>query len=327
MLGIMLILTLALLYGYLNGVNGSASIVATVVTSRALSPRMALALAGAGICAGPLFLGVAVANTIGAELVGVQAITVPVVVAGLAGAILWSSFTVWSKIPTSISQSLIGGLIGAAWAGFGHQAILPQGLSKVLVGLFLSPVLGIVAGFLLVRLCYWMVASLPPSRINHWFNRGQVFLSFLVAMAFGANDGQKIMGIVTLGLVATGTLQSFAVPLWVAVFSALAISLGAMIGGLRLINTLGNKVYRVRPVHGFGAQMSSATVILSAAVLGGPVSGSHVVTSAIVGAGSADRVSMIRWGMVQRILVSWFLTLPASAVAGAVTYTSLLWLL
>lgn len=317
--GIFWILVLAMLYGLLNGLHGSASIVATIISSRALGPRQALILAAIGMTLGPLLLGVAVANTIGAELIENDAATAQVIIAGMLGAVLWSALAFWLRIPTSISQALIGGLVGAVWAGYGLEAVRPGGLNKTLIALFLSPLLGLVVGFLAVRLSYIASASATP-HINKWFKRGQVLLSVIMAVAFGANDGQKIMGIVTLGLVTTGMLNVFHVPLWVAVFSAVIMGIGTVIGGWRLIHTLGGKFYKIRPIHGFGAQFASGGVILAAALLGGPVSGSQVITSAIVGAGSADRLQMVRWGVARQILISWLLTLPLSALVGAAAY-------
>lgn len=313
------ILILCLVYGYLNGLHGSASIAATMISSRATSPRNALMLATVGIALGPFVFGVAVANTIGTQLITAQATTVQVIMAALAGAIIWSSLTLWFKLPTSISQSLVGGLFGAVIVGYGSNAIMLPGFLKIMLALFLSPILGVFVGFGLVRLCYRFAGSASPS-ISRWFNRAQVLVSMLLAMSFGANDGQKIMGMVVLGMVASGAMDGFSVPLWVIVFSTFAISLGTFVGGWRLINTLGRNFYKIRPVHGFGSQFASATVLLCVGVLGGPVSGSQVITSAIVGAGSADRIQKIRWGVVQRILASWLLTIPISGAISGIIY-------
>jgi PiT family inorganic phosphate transporter len=237
----------------------------------------------------------------------------------LLAALCWNTMTFWLKIPSSNSQALIGGLVGAIWAGFGSQAILMPGLIATLVALIISPLLGMAAGFWLVRLCYLLTSAATP-HINQWFNRGQIFLGFVLAVAFGANEGQKLMGVVTLGLMATGFLKTFTIPLWVIVFSASTMGIGALLGGWRLIHTLGDKFYKIRPIHGFGAQLASGTVVFAAALLGGPVSGSQVVTSAIVGAGSADRIKKVRWSIVRDIVAAWVLTLPLSMLIGAVCY-------
>ena len=314
-----LILLLALTYGYLNGQHGSASIVATIISSRALGPRQALVLAALGIAAGPFLLGVAVANTIARDLIAPEANTVPVVVAALTGAIVWSAVTFWLHVPSSISQALIGGIVGAVTVASGWDAVQLPGLLRTLAALFLSPVLGLIAGFWVVRLSYTLASGATP-HANVWFKRWQVVVSILMAIAFGANDGQKIMGMIVLGLLATGVTESYVVPTWVIAFSAASIAIGTLAGGWRLIHTLGGKFYKIRPIHGFGAQMASAIVMVGAALLGGPVSGSQVVTSAIVGAGSADRIQQVRWVIARNIVAGWLLTLPMSAATAALTY-------
>jgi len=313
------ILLLTLVFGYLNSLNGAASIVATLISSRALSPRRAVLLAALFMCSGPFLLGVAVAGAVGTDMVAVRAQTAHVLVAALAGAIAWVIVAVWLKIPSSTTQAFVGALVGAVWIGFGRDAVLVPGLTKTLLALFLSPVLGIIGGYWLVKACYVCSASASP-QVNVWFKRGQVPLCALLALAYGANDGQKIVGILVFGLVATGLIQSFAVPEWVVALSALTMLLGTLLGSWRLIHTLGNKFYHIRPVHGFGAQVASGTILLSASLLGGPVSSSQVITSAIVGAGSAERMQLVRWQAVRRILSGWLLTLPISALAGAVIY-------
>lgn len=316
------IIVLAIGYGYLNGLHGSASIVATLISSRSLNPRGALMLAALGVTIGPFLFGVAVANTIGAKLISGEASTAAVVVAALISTLAWSSLTFRLSIPSSISQTLVGSLIGAAWAGYGHQAILAGGLKTTLAGLFLSPVLGLIVGFLLIRLILRLSASATP-HINRWFRRGQVIISFFMAMSFGANDSQKMMGVITLGLVATDYSDAFIVPTWVMVISAFSMGFGTWMGGWRLIHTLAGKFYKIRPIEGFGAQLTSSLVILGAGLLGGPVSGSQVVTSAIVGVGSGDRIQKVRWLQVERILVGWGLTIPVAALLGAFVYRAI----
>jgi inorganic phosphate transporter, PiT family len=321
-LSIILILALALVYGYLNGLHGSAVVVATMVSSRAMSPRWALVLAALGISAGPFLLGVAVANTLGGQLVAGHTATLYIVAAALLGAIIWSTLCLWLKIPSSISQALIGGMVGAMVVAFGLNAVEMPGMDKTLIALLLSPVLGMLVGFVALRLSYRLCKSATP-RANQWLNRGQVLASLLLAVSFGANDAQKLMGVITLGLVATGFLNVFAVPLWVVAFCAGAIGLGSFVGGQRLIRTVSGKFYRIRPIHGFSAQVASSAVIFGAALLGGPVSGSQVITSAIIGAGSSERVQQVRWGMVGQIATGWLLTLPFSAIVGALIYVLL----
>jgi len=314
------LIMLALTYGYLNGLTISSSIVATIISARALNPRGALLVAGVGVFLGPFLLGTTVANTIGAELIKVNRSSGSnVLLAALISTICWGILTLSISIPSSYSQTLVGSLIGAAWMDGGKDAIILSGLTKTLVGLFLSPVLGLLISYLLLRILVRLSEIASPS-VNWWFNRGQVLFSFLLAVSFGANDGQKIMGIIALALVSTQAVPSFQIATWVIFVSAVSIGLGALIGGRQLISTLGKKFYKIRPIEGFGAQIASVTVLFSASLLGGPVSGSQVTTMAIVGAGSADRIQKIRWYAVQRILIGWFVTIPSAALLSGVVY-------
>lgn len=315
----MILVLIALPFGFFNGLHDSSNVVATVISTRALSPRRALWMAALANGFGPLVFGVAVATTIGDEVVASEAVTLPVVYAALLAAILWNIITLVFGIPSSTSHALIGGIMGAVWAGFGFDHLEPVGLSKVMIALFFSPVIGMVAGYYIVKLSMFLARGATP-HINIWFQRGQLLTAATLAMSHGSNDAQKTMGIITLGLVATGDLETFTVPLWVILASAGAIGLGTLFGGWSLIRTLGGKFYRVRPIHGFSAQTASSGVILGAALLGGPVSTTHVVSSAIVGAGSAERVQKVRWGVVNNIFYSWLLTIPAAGILGALIH-------
>ncbi len=306
-------------YGYMNGHVVSATIVSSVVSSHAINIREAFWLAAISMFIGPFLLGTAVANTIGAQLIAPQATTLPVISAALIGTILWSSITLWLKIPVSISQALVGGLIGASWAGFGHDAILQAGLMKALLGLFISPILGLVVSYLVIKLSYRALAHASP-HLNLWLKRSQIALSILLALALSANDSQKIMGVLILCLIASGYLKGFTVPPWVILFSATSIGLGSLVGSRRLIHTIGGKFYKVRPIHGFSTQFASDLVLFGAAVLGTPVSGSQIITCAVVGAGSADRIQKVRWAVLRNILIAWVLTIPLSALVSALGY-------
>jgi PiT family inorganic phosphate transporter len=310
---------IALVFGFYNGLHDSSNVVATVISTRAMRPRLALWMAAIANAVGPLIFGVAVAKTIGHEVVAERAVTLPVVYAALLAAILWNIITLKLGIPSSTSHALIGGMAGPVLAGYGTSAILVNGLLKVLLSLFLSPILGMLAGYWIIKVCLFLARGASP-RVNIWFQRGQILTAATLALSHGTNDAQKTMGVITLGLVATGSLSHFYVPTWVILLSATAIGLGTLLGGWSLIRTLGAKFYRVRPIHGFSAQTASSLVILGAALLGGPVSTTHVVSSAIVGAGSAERVQKVRWGVVNNIVVSWFLTIPAAAALGALLY-------
>jgi PiT family inorganic phosphate transporter len=316
---LIVIIAIALIFDFLNGFHDSSNIVATMISSRAMSPRNALLMTAIAEFAGPFLFGVAVATTIGSEVVDPAAITSAVIVAALVSAILWNLLTWYFGWPSSTSHALIGGLLGAVAVAAGIDTINVDGLLKVVVALFLSPMLGFVFGYLLLKLIYFLARGATP-RINSLFKRGQWGTSLALALSHGTNDAQKTMGIIAMAMVTTGYVEQFHVPWWVIALSAGAIALGTASGGWRLIETLGGKFYKIRPVHAFGSQLASATVILGAALLGGPVSTTQVVSSSIMGAGSADRVSKVRWTVARDIAVAWLLTIPVSALMAAGIY-------
>jgi len=310
------LIALALLFGFLNGFSDSSSIVATVIASRAMSPRRALAITAASEFIGPFLFGVAVANAVGRGLVEPAAVTSSVVIAGVAAAILWNRVTWLLSLPSSSSHALVGGLMGAAILSAGVSVINLWGLIKILLVLFTSPPLGFAVGFGLMRLILFLAQSATP-RINDWFRQGQLFTAVALALSHGANDSQKTMGIITMGLVTAGQLSSFEVPLWVVAASAAALALGSSLGGWRLIRTLGGRIYTIRPVHGFASHIASSLVVVGAALTGGPVSATQVIGSSIMGVGSAERLSKVRWDVAREMLVAWGLTIPAAMALGA----------
>ena len=299
-----------------------SNIVATIIFSRAMSPRKALLMTAVAEFSGPFLFGVAVAKTIGEGIVLPQAIDLWVLLAALITAISWNLFAWYFGIPSSSSHALIGGIIGAVAAAAGFGAVQITGVGKVLLALFLSPVLGLVIGFLITRLVFFL-SRRASMKINIFFKNAQILTGLGLALSHGANDAQKTMGVITLGLVVAGVLPTFNVPTWVIAISAGAIALGTSIGGYRLIKTLGGRFYKIKPVHGFTAQISSAVIILGAALLGGPVSTTQVVSSSILGAGSAQRVNMVRWGVAGNILIAWVLTIPTTILLSGGLY----WLL
>jgi len=315
----------ALLFDFLNGFHDSSNVVATIISSRALSPRTALLMSALAHFSAPFLFGVAVARTIGHEVVAEGAVTVPVILAASLSAIVWNVVTWWFGIPSSSSHALIGGLVGAVGVGFGLHHIQLNGLGKVLIALFASPLLGLTVGYMVMRLVLFLVRGASP-RVSRLFKRLQWFTSLGLALSHGTNDAQKTMGIITMGLVATGYLSRFVVPPWVILLSATAIALGTATGGWRLIRTLGAKFYKIRPIHGLASQLSSAAVIMAAALLGGPVSTTHVVSSSILGVGSAERLSKVRWGVAGNIVMAWVITIPASAAMAALLYRPIVWL-
>jgi PiT family inorganic phosphate transporter len=313
------IIGVALFFDFINGFHDSSNVVATMISSRAMSARKALALSAAAHFCGPFFFGVAVATTIGHDVVDPRAITIAVIFAALLAAIIWNLITWVLGIPSSSSHALVGGLIGAVSVDFGFAVIQVRGLFKVIAALFISPILGLVAGYLLMRLVLFLARGASP-RINWAFKRAQIITSLALALSHGTNDAQKTMGIIAMALVTLGHLSEFSIPWWVIALSAGAISLGTALGGWRIIRTLGTKFYKIRPVHGFTAQVASACIILGAAFLGGPVSTTQVVSSAILGVGSATRFSRVRWNVAGSILAAWVLTIPASALLAALLH-------
>jgi PiT family inorganic phosphate transporter len=306
----------AVLFDFLNGFHDSSNVVATIISSRAMSPRTALALSAVAHFCAPFLFGVAVATTIGHDVVDPATITIGLILTALLSAIIWNLATWFVGIPSSSSHALIGGIVGAVGADSGLSTIKIAGLEKVLAALFLSPVLGLLIGYLFMKLVLFLARGASP-KINWLFKRLQTVTSLALALSHGTNDAQKTMGILTMGLVTGGYLPHFIVPWWVVLVSALALSLGTAFGGWRIIRTLGGRIYRIRPIHGFTSQATSASVILGAALLGGPVSTTQVVGSAIMGVGSAERLSKVRWGVAGNIFTAWLVTIPVTALMAA----------
>jgi PiT family inorganic phosphate transporter len=315
------LIALALIYSFLNGIHDSSNIVATVISSRAMSPRRALLLTAVSEFCGPFIFGTAVATTIGHDLVNLKLVNTEMVIAALLSAIGWGLLTWFLGIPSSSSHALFGGIAGAVGAGAGLSALQFQGLLTVLIALLISPLLGLLVGYLAIRVVVslaWAKGATP--QINSFFRQTQRFTSIGLALSHSSNDAPKAMGMMVMGLVSLGYLPQFQVPLWVALTCAGAIALGTGLGGWRLIRTLGAKFYKIRPVHGFSAQLSSFAIILLADLLGGPVSVSQVASSAIMGVGAGERLSKVRWGVARNIAIAWFLTTPVTAVLGMLFY-------
>ena len=310
---------LALLFDFLNGFHDGANVVATIIASRAMSARGALVLAALANLAGPFLLGVAVAQTIGTEVVKPHAIGIAVLLVALCSACLWDLLTWYLRLPVSSSHALIGALLGAALADVGLSAILPQGLWKIALAMLLAPLAGLAAGLLMMAATRRCLRDASP-KANLWLSRAQVLTATALALSHGANDAQKTMGVLALGLLLLGVTPVFAIPWWVIAPCACAMALGTALGGSRLIRTLGLGLYRVRPIHGFSAQLASALVILSASLSGGPVSSSQVVSMAIAGAGAAERSSKVRWNVLGEIALAWVLTMPLCALLASLMY-------
>jgi PiT family inorganic phosphate transporter len=316
---LIVVVVLALVFDFLNGIHDSSNIVATMISSRAFRPQTALTMTAIAHFLGPFIFGVAVAKTIGDEIAETGVLTLHVITACLIGAIIWNLATWFLGIPSSSSHALIGGMVGAIAVGAGFDAIKLSGLEKVLIALFTSPIIGFALGFVLMRIIFFLVRGATPS-INVFFRRSQLVTALAMSFSHGTNDAQKTMGIITLSLVIGGVLPEFKVPLWVIATSAGAIALGTALGGWRLIKTLGGKFYKIRPIHGFTSQMTSAIVILGASLVGGPVSTTQVVSSAIIGVGSAERLGKVRWSVAGDIVTAWIVTIPATALVSAGIY-------
>jgi PiT family inorganic phosphate transporter len=316
---IVIIIALALIFDFLNGIHDSSNIVATMIASRAFSPRTALGMTAVANFIGPFIFGVAVAETIGNEVVDAEAISLLVILTALLSAITWNILTWYLGFPSSSSHALVGGLVGAVLVGAGWEAILLPGLTKVLLTLLTSPLIGFLFGYLFLKILILLSWNATP-KVNTIFKRSQVFTSISLALSHGTNDAQKTMGIITLTLVTAGVLEEFVVPQWVVFACATMIALGTAVGGWRLIRTLGGKIFRIKPIDGFASQLSSSVVILGASLIGGPVSTTQVVSSSIMGVGAAERKNKVRWGVGKDIAIAWVLTIPATALLAAGLY-------
>jgi PiT family inorganic phosphate transporter len=319
---IVLLILLSITFDFLNGMRDGSNFAATIVSSRALSLRQSLWVAGVAVFIGPLVIGVSVAYTFGRNIVLPGSININEILAALLAGVAWNILSWWLSMPSSSTHAVLGGLLGAVIVGVGWGAILINGLERVLISLFISPLLGLLAGFLVTKLVFFLARYATP-RINIFFRQVQLPTEIFLALSYGGNDAQKTMGLIPMGLVVAGLLPSFRVPVWVMLLSAGVTALGVILSGQRLIRTLGGRFYKIRPVHGFSSQLSAALVILGAALLGGPVSSSQVITSSILGVGSADRINQVRWRLAGSIIQSWLLTIPVCALLGGLSYLAL----
>jgi len=317
---------LALFFDYSNGFHDAANVVATIITTGALSPRKALLMAAIGEFFGPFLFGTAVAQTIGKNIIDIStfdtkvlSLSISLVIAALIGAIAWNLITWFRGLPSSSSHALVGGLVGAVWVAYGPDKILWKGLLYVVSVLIISPILGLIFGTLFFKITLRLSQNATP-KAKYFFNRMQILSSIALSLSHGANDAQKSMGLITLSLVILGLSPTFHIPFWVVAACSAAIALGTASGGWRIIKTMGSRIYRLRSVHAFCAQTSSAAVILGASLVGGPVSTTHVVSSSIMGVGAGQRISAVRWGVAKNIIVAWFITIPASAVMAGLSF-------
>jgi PiT family inorganic phosphate transporter len=314
------LILVALVFDYINGFHDAANSIATIVSTRVLSPGKAVIWAAFFNFVAAFAFGTAVARTVGAGMIDIRIVTFAVIFGGLTGAIIWDLITWFFGLPTSSSHALIGGYAGAAVAKAGFAAILLDGWTKTVVFIFLSPLIGLVAGLVLMTSIFWVFRWTPPSRVDRWFRRLQLVSAAFFSLNHGANDAQKTMGIIASILFAAGYIKTFYIPFPVVLAAHTAISLGTLAGGWRIIHTMGSKITKLQPVGGFAAETGAAIALFIATQTGVPVSTTHAITGAIVGVGATRRLSAVRWGVAGQIVWAWVLTIPAAFAIGAGSY-------
>ncbi|MGG3308575.1 inorganic phosphate transporter [Paenibacillus lautus] len=321
MLVLVIVVFLALAFDFINGFHDTANAIATSVSTRALKPRVAILLAASmNFIGAMLFTGVA--KTIGGSVADPTKLDngIEVVIATLLAAIIWNLVTWWFGLPSSSSHALIGALAGAVFVGAGSDMLNYAGFKDIVLALILSPIIAFVIGYLVMQLLKVIFAKRSPHTVNKGFRTMQIFTAALQSFTHGTNDAQKAMGIITFALVTSGQLTEMEVPLWVKISAATAMALGTSIGGWKIIKTMGTKIFKIEPINGFAADFSAASVIFSATLLHLPISTTHAITSAILGVGSAKRFSAVKWSLAGRIIVTWFITIPITAVLAGIIF-------
>ncbi|MGE4263785.1 MAG: anion permease [Desulfovibrio sp.] len=316
------IVALALFFDYTNGAHDSANAIATIVSTKVLSPKTAVIMAALLNLVGAL-IGEQVAKTIGSGIVNAEVVAgcQTIVLAALFGAILWNLLTWYLGLPSSSSHALIGGLIGAAVAYSGFEALnFISIFKKVIIPLVLSPMAGFVGGYLIMVILSWLFHKAKPRKVNSLFRKLQIMSSALMATSHGQNDAQKTMGIITLALFLSHQIPEIHVPLWVKLSCALAMGLGTATGGWKIVKTMGHKIFKLEPVHGCAAETAAAMVITGASHFGAPISTTHVISTAVLGVGASKRLSAVRWGVAGNMVVAWIITIPASGLVAGVTF-------
>ena len=323
MLVVAALILIALFFDYINGFHDAANSIATVVSTRVLSPGKAVVWAAFFNFVAAFTFGTAVARTVGAGMIDIHVVTFAVIFGGLCGAIVWDLITWLYGLPTSSSHALIGGYAGAAVAKAGWSAVLPAGWTKTLIFVVLSPLIGMGLGLALMTSIMWLFRWMPPARVDRWFRRAQLVSAAFFSLNHGANDAQKTMGIIAGVLFTAGYIPRFEIPFWVVLIAHTAIGLGTLAGGWRIIHTMGSKITKLIPVGGFAAETGAALSILIATQAGVPVSTTHAITGSIVGVGATRRLSAVRWGVATQIVWAWILTIPAAFLIAAGAYTLL----
>ncbi|MBP2645580.1 MAG: phosphate transporter [Firmicutes bacterium] len=317
---IFLVVIFSLAFDYINGFHDTANVIATSVSTRALTPRVAVWLAASLNFLGAMY-STGVAKTIGGDIVkSAQMINEYVIIAAMIGAIFWNLLTWWLAIPSSSSHALVGGVVGSVLMSTGMDALKMDGIVRIVLALILSAIIAIISGVIIMTIIYWLVGRVAPAKLNNKFRRLQILTAAMMSFAHGSNDAQKAMGIITLTLVSAGYLQSFEVPVWVKIAAATAMGMGTAAGGWRIIRTMGGKIFKLEPVSGFAADLNSSLVIFCATLFHLPVSTTHVVSGSIMGVGTAKRINAVRWGVAQQMLMAWVLTIPSTAIVSALVY-------
>ena len=318
------VIGLALLFDFINGFHDTANALATSVSTRALHPSHAIIMAAVLNFAGAMY-STGVAKTIGADIVkSAQHVDEHIIIAALIGAVLWNILTWWLALPSSSSHALVGGIIGAVLISVGPDGLNFYGIGKIVLSLILSPLIAIITGCLVMTLLFCVFGRFSPSAVNGKFKKMQILSAAMMAFSHGSNDAQKSMGIITLALLAGGYIEVFEVPTFVKLLAATAMACGTAVGGWRIIKTIGGKIFKLEPISGFAADLNSSLVIFSATLLHLPVSTTHVVSGSIMGVGTAKRLSAVRWGVAQQMVAAWVMTIPSTAVIGAVAYKVIL---
>ena len=320
LLGVLALITVALIFDFINGFHDAANSIATIVATRVLTPGQAVVWAATFNFLAAFGFGTAVAKTVGSGMIDLQVVTSAVIFGGLAGAIVWDLITWYYGLPTSSSHALVGGYAGAAIAKAGFGSLIASGWTKTLIFIVFAPMMGMGLGLLLSVISLWLFRGFSPSRVDRWFRRLQLVSAALYSLGHGTNDAQKTMGIIAGVLFTAGYLSAFEIPFWVIIAAHMAIALGTLSGGWRIVHTMGNKITKLQPFGGFSAETAGAITLFTASGLGIPVSTTHTITGAIVGVGAVRRLSAVRWGVAGRIVWAWILTIPASALIAALTY-------
>ena len=319
---LIIVITLAWTYDFFNGMNDAANAIATTVSTRALTPRQAIILAWTMNVAGA-FLTTEVAKTMGKGVVDPGSMDQLIIISSLIGASGWSAICTFLGMPISITHALVGGIIGGSVISHGFSVLRMAGIWKILIAMILSPIAGFIGGFLILVIIFWLFRKSIPAKVNKGFRYGQIASATLMSFSHGSNDTQNAMGIITAALLVSGFISDFHVPIWVILGSAMFMGIGTSVGGWKVIKTIGMKMVKLKPTHGFAAEFSSSVVIFISSLLGAPISTTHVISTAIMGVGATERLSAVRWGIATHIVIAWILTIPGGALMAIIAY----WLL